>query len=284
MKKAGSILTLLGSIFGMLAAIFTLFFGGVGAALGGEGAAGIMAMGLFGILLSITLFVLSILSFSCKDDKIPIVMLILSVANIIVGGTFVAVCMVINVVGAILLVVAIRKEMTAQNPDATQKRFYKQWWFWVSLAVLLLSILFASAATSEGETDTAEAQQEEQAQQKEVTPANVEVRTTANEMISIYDGNKVQYDTKFAGKIAEIEGEVNEVTGSEDEFIVKLRMDIASDGFSMNDVALSFKNPPQPEKDVLMRLTKGNRVKAIGLVAKDNDLFDLSVVNCKLAQ
>lgn len=280
MKLAGSMLTLLGSIFGMIAAIVTIFFGGVSAALGGKGAHGVVTMGQFGILLSITLFVLAILAFSAKNDKIPIVILILSVTNIIVGGTFVAICMIINVVGAILLILTARKEMAAADPPAPKKRFYKQWGFWVSIAVLLFSIVFVNQAMHDDDESAAVNKDA----QNEITPDNVEIHVTAQEMIKAYENNKVNYNARFAGKIVEVEGEVSSVKGSEEEFEVSLRIDSSSYDFSMYDVELIFTSPSQSEKDILMDLQKGDRVKAIGRVLNDDDnpFTDIQVINCKL--
>lgn len=102
MRKSGGIIALIAGIFAVIAAIFTLMVGGVGGAFDAEGANTIIGLGFGGLVFS---FLTIILGAVCMgvDSKIPgILLIICSIFGAILGGTFVAICMVLALIGGIL--------------------------------------------------------------------------------------------------------------------------------------------------------------------------------------
>jgi hypothetical protein len=110
MKKAGGIIALIAGIFGVIAAIVTLFVGGVGAAFGGEGADTVIGLGWGGIAFSFLTIILGAISIGAKGKVPGILLIICAIAGAILGGTFVAIFMVLALIGGILTVIGNKKE------------------------------------------------------------------------------------------------------------------------------------------------------------------------------
>ncbi len=102
MKKAGGIIALVSGIFGTLAAIATLFIGGIGSAIEADGGDTVLAFGVGGIAFSFLTIVFAAVAMGAKG-RVPGVLLILcAIAGAILGGTLVAVPMVLALIGGIL--------------------------------------------------------------------------------------------------------------------------------------------------------------------------------------
>jgi len=112
MKKAGGIIALIAGIFGVIAAIATLFVGGVGATFGGEGAETVIGLGWGGLLFSFTAIILGAVAMNAKSKVPGILLIICAIAGSILGGTFVAIFMVLALIGGILTVIGKKKETT----------------------------------------------------------------------------------------------------------------------------------------------------------------------------
>jgi len=109
MKKAGGIISLIAGIFGVIAAIATLFVGGVGAAFGGEGAETVIGLGWGGILFSFLTIIFGAIAMNAKSKVSGILLIICAIAGAILGGTIVAIFMVLALVGGILAVIGKKK-------------------------------------------------------------------------------------------------------------------------------------------------------------------------------
>lgn len=113
MKKAGGIIAIIAGVFGTIAAGITLLVGGLGSALGGEGASTVIGLGWGGVLFSFATIVLGAIALGAKN-KIPGTLLIIcAVLGAILGGTLVAVFMVLALIGGILAVVGTKKPAPA---------------------------------------------------------------------------------------------------------------------------------------------------------------------------
>lgn len=112
MKKAGGIISLIAGIFGVIAAIATLFVGGVGATFGGEGAETVISLGWGGVLFSFLAIIFGAVAIGSKSKVPGILLIICSIAGAILGGTFVAIFMVLALIGGILTVISKKKETT----------------------------------------------------------------------------------------------------------------------------------------------------------------------------
>ena len=103
MYKAGGIIGLIAGIFGFFAAIFTLFAGGLGAAFGAKGADSVVGLGWGGIFFSFLTIIFAAVVFS-KPKGAGIGLIICAVLGAILGGTAVAICMVLDAIGGLLAV------------------------------------------------------------------------------------------------------------------------------------------------------------------------------------
>jgi len=102
MRKAGGIIALIAGIFAVFAAGFTLFVGGLGTAFEAEDSGTIVALGWGGVLFSFVVIVLGAVSMSATS-KVPGVLLIISALfGAVLGGTLVAVFMVLALIGGVL--------------------------------------------------------------------------------------------------------------------------------------------------------------------------------------
>jgi hypothetical protein len=110
MKKAGGIVAIIAGIFGIFAAGFTLFIGGVGKAVESEGASTVVGLGWGGVLFSFLVIVFGAVALN-SQSKVPGILLILSsLAGAILGGTFVAVFMVLSLIGGVLALFGSKKQ------------------------------------------------------------------------------------------------------------------------------------------------------------------------------
>ena len=99
LRKAGGIVSLIGSILAILAAVSTLFIGGCGGALELEGASTVVGLGWMGLILSSVLVVFSVMMISSPSTSKAIWIVVLSIVASIFVGTLVAICMVLARVG-----------------------------------------------------------------------------------------------------------------------------------------------------------------------------------------
>lgn len=110
MRKAGGIIGLIAGIFGVLAAGATLFMGGLAGAFEAEGAETVVGLGWGGVLFSFLTIVLGAVCIGAKG-KLPGVLLIVSaILGAILGGTLVAIFMVLALVGGILALFGTKKK------------------------------------------------------------------------------------------------------------------------------------------------------------------------------
>ena len=111
MQKAGGIIGLIAGIFGVLAAVFTLLVGGMGSAFHAHGASTVVGLGWGGILFSFLCIIFAAVAMG-SESKIPGALLTLcAIAGATLGGTFVAVCMVLALVGGILATMGAKKSV-----------------------------------------------------------------------------------------------------------------------------------------------------------------------------
>lgn len=118
MRKSGGVIALIAGIFGVLAALATLFIGGVGGALDAEGADTVIGLGWGGVLFSFVVIVLGAVCMSAKSKLPGSLLIISSVLGAILGGTLVAVFMVLALVGGILALFGGNKPQAGTRASA----------------------------------------------------------------------------------------------------------------------------------------------------------------------
>ena len=122
MQKSGGIIALIGGIFGTFAALFTLLTGGLVAGLEGASAAlgdtavdasassQIAEFGIMGLLFAFITIILGAICMNAKSRIPGLILIGCSIAGAITGGTFVAVCMALTLVGGILATIGVKKQ------------------------------------------------------------------------------------------------------------------------------------------------------------------------------
>ena len=116
MKKAGGIVSLIAGIFGIFASIFTIMSGGFVGALETAGETqgeAIIGMGFWGILLSFIVIVFGALALNSDSKRNGIVLMIASVLGVYYGGSFVAICMFLSLIGGLLVTLGTGKKIEA---------------------------------------------------------------------------------------------------------------------------------------------------------------------------
>jgi hypothetical protein len=119
MKIAGGIIALIAGIFGVFAAGATLLVGGMGGAFKAHGASTVVGLGWGGVIFSFIVIILGAIAIAAKSKKPGILLIISSIAGAILGGTLVAVFMVLSLIGGILAVVGAKRVMPPTPPPAT---------------------------------------------------------------------------------------------------------------------------------------------------------------------
>ena len=109
MKKAGGIIGIIAGVFGIFAAFSTLLLGGVGAAFDAEGGDLVIALGWGGVIFSFLTIIFGALSISATSKVNGILLIISSILGMVLGGSFVAIFMLLALIGGILAVIGASK-------------------------------------------------------------------------------------------------------------------------------------------------------------------------------
>ncbi|ANH73635.1 hypothetical protein ACS15_2221 [Ralstonia insidiosa] len=104
MYKAGGIIGIIAGVLGVGAALVTLLFGGVGAAFNADGAQTVVGLGWGGVVFSFLAIVFGAVVFA-KPKGAGIGLVIVSILGAILGGTLVAVFMVLALIGGVLAII-----------------------------------------------------------------------------------------------------------------------------------------------------------------------------------
>ena len=102
MKKAGGILGIIGGVFGVFAALVTLFIGGVGGAFQASGAGTVIGLGWGGLAFALLAILFGAVSLGARSRTAGVLLTLSALGGAVLGGTLVAVCMVLALVGGIL--------------------------------------------------------------------------------------------------------------------------------------------------------------------------------------
>lgn len=109
MHKTGGILGLIGGIFGTFAALATLFIGGVGGALEANDAGLVVDLGFGGLAFSFLSIILGAVAIGTRGRTAGLLLTLCAIAGAILGGTLVAICMSLALVGGLLAMTGGRK-------------------------------------------------------------------------------------------------------------------------------------------------------------------------------
>ncbi len=109
MQKAGGIIGLVAGIFGVIAALATLLIGGIGAGLEAKGASTVIGLGWGGVAFSFLTIVLGAVAMGAKGKMPGVLLMMCAIAGAVLGGTLVAVCMVLALIGGLLATIGTKK-------------------------------------------------------------------------------------------------------------------------------------------------------------------------------
>jgi len=110
MKTAGGILAIIGGALGIIAALLTLGIGGIGSAVGQDtGSIGLFGFG--GLVFSTLVIIFGGLSLKALKRSTPTILILLSIAGAILGGGFVAFCMIFSLIGGILCLIGTKPQL-----------------------------------------------------------------------------------------------------------------------------------------------------------------------------
>lgn len=104
MRKAGAVVSLIGGVLGVLLAFVTLAFGGIASAFGADKASSVVGLGWGGVFFSIMVIVFAAFAFA-KPRFSGWALIACSILGALLGGTLVAIVMLLSLVGGILCVV-----------------------------------------------------------------------------------------------------------------------------------------------------------------------------------
>ncbi|MDQ5919189.1 MAG: hypothetical protein QG660_2304, partial [Pseudomonadota bacterium] len=136
MGKAGGIMSIIAGVLGMLAGVSTLFLGGIGGAFSASGADTIVSFGWFGIACSLLTIVFGGIALA-KPRIGGAGSVIVSVCGIVLGGTLVAICLALGLIGGVMAVLAV--QTTDQSVEPAKKRGGA--WMGSSVAGCVLAIV-----------------------------------------------------------------------------------------------------------------------------------------------
>jgi hypothetical protein len=103
MAKAGGIVALIAGIFSVIAAGFTLSVGGIGRAVNAENAQSVVLLGWGGVLFSFLVIVLGAMAMGRPTRKLGWWLIVCSILGALLGGTLVAIFMLLSLVGGVLV-------------------------------------------------------------------------------------------------------------------------------------------------------------------------------------
>lgn len=116
MKKAGGVIAIIAGVFGVVAAGVTLLVGGVASAVEAEGSGTVVGLGWGGVFFSFATIVLGAIALGTRGRVPGILLIVSALLGAVLGGTLVAVFMVLALVGGILAVVGTRKGAAPAAP------------------------------------------------------------------------------------------------------------------------------------------------------------------------
>lgn len=109
MRKAGGIIGIIAGIFGVIAAIATLLIGGIGAAVEAQEANLVVSLGWGGVIFSFLTIIFGAIVTGAQSRWPGVLLSVSAIMGAVLGGTFVAVFMVLGFVGGLLAIFGQKK-------------------------------------------------------------------------------------------------------------------------------------------------------------------------------
>jgi len=256
MSKAGGIIGIIAGVFGFIAAVVTLFIGGAGSAFNAEGAKDVIGLGGGGVLFSFLIIVFSAISISTVMWS-SIAMIVCSVLGIFLGGTLVAVCMALSLIGGILAVIGAKKapqtgipEQSSDNATSVQKAAGKKS-YWILGGVGLLVILIIGGVMSG--KDGVKSKISEQMELINAQPSHLQIEGELSEIFAMgskyTDLQREKKSKEITGQVVQWRLPVYEVSKSDDVYKIQTQSKINIMGFGQDLVGVFVYITPRNDQE-----------------------------------
>jgi|GEM_PF-915546 len=256
MSKAGGIIGIIAGVFGFIAAVVTLFIGGAGSAFNAEGAKDVIGLGGGGVLFSFLVIVFSAISISTVMWS-SIAMIVCSVLGIFLGGTLVAVCMALSLIGGILAVIGAKKapqtgipEQSSDNATSVQKAAGKKS-YWILGGVGLLVILIIGGVMSG--KDGVKSKISEQMELINAQPSHLQIEGELSEIFAMgskyTDLQREKKSKEITGQVVQWRLPVYEVSKSDDVYKIQTQSKINIMGFGQDLVGVFVYITPRNDQE-----------------------------------
>ncbi|MDO9114976.1 MAG: lysozyme inhibitor LprI family protein [Polaromonas sp.] len=207
MSKAGGVIGIIAGIFGVIAAIVTLFFGGLGSAVGTQGAGTVVGLGWGGVVFSFLAIVFGAVVFA-KPKGAGIALVVTSILGAVLGGTLVAIFMALSMIGGVLAILGAKGKApsTVASSETVPTGPKKKTGLWIggALGVIAVLVILGTAGKGNGDKgDTADPLAELAA----ATPSNLQPTGELSEIFSLGSKNT---DLQRENKLKEITGQIIE--------------------------------------------------------------------------
>ncbi len=256
MSKAGGIIGIIAGVFGFIAAGVTLFLGGIGSAFEAEGAKTVVGLGWGGVLFSFLTIVFGAVAIS-RSRWAGIALIVSSILGAFLGGTLVAICMALSLIGGILAVIGAKKDAPmpqetepARAPSVTAGASRKKL-FWILGSIGMFLILSGIVALTG--KDEIKPKADPIAQLASTQPADLKADGELSEIFT-FDSKytDLQRDNKakeIIGKVVQWQLPVYEVSKSGDGYKVQTQSQIGFGGFARNFVGTFVYITPRTDED-----------------------------------
>jgi hypothetical protein len=276
MGKAGGIIGIIAGVFGIIAAVVTLFVGGLGSAFHAEGAKAVVGLGWGGVLFSFLAIVFGAVAIA-RPKGAGIGLIIVSIIGAILGGTLVAICMALSLIGGILAVVGAKNVKPASAPLAVDETTApagaypkkKSVWVWVLASVVVVVIgLVVIAGQGAGKPKADLLTELDNAQPSALRPEG--------ELSELFVLGSKNTDLQRENKLKEIKGQivqwqlpVYEVARSGDSYKVQTKAGVRIGQFGRNLVGAFIYITPRNdvERQTIEALKTGDLILFKGRIA-----------------
>ena len=154
MRKAGGIITLIAGILGLITSLGTLLIGGIGTTLNANNGDNIVILGWVGILICFSIIVLGAIAMNAKTSTSGIFIIITSICGAYYGGTFVAVLMILALVGGVLACMSNGELEAIEGTLETPKSKMSSLIGVLGLAGLILMVVFYFSKSDQSISET----------------------------------------------------------------------------------------------------------------------------------
>lgn len=246
MNKAGGIIGIIAGVFGVVAAVFTLLAGGIGSVFDAAEAGTVVGLGWGGILSSFLVIVFGVLA-TVRWRWAGMALIICSILGIVLGGTMVAICMALSLIGGILAAIGTRKERSGEDPKASPRK--RLVWAGAGVAVCLVLAGIAIMSGKDGAAPKTDPLEDLVAMQ----PSDLKAEGELSEVFALgskhTDLQREKKSKEIIGKVVQWRLPVYEVSKSGGGYRIQTQTRIGTGMFGTNLVGTFVHITPRSDQD-----------------------------------